>query len=40
MTHVMYEIPSDESVVKVIITKQCVTDQCEPILERESAEGA
>ncbi len=40
MTKVMYEIPSDKTVSKVTITKQCVTEHCEPLIEHERAQGA
>ena len=35
MTKVMYDIPSDESIFKVIVTKECVTDKVDPEIERE-----
>ncbi|MBR5479549.1 MAG: ATP-dependent Clp protease ATP-binding subunit ClpX [Clostridia bacterium] len=35
MTKVMYDIPSDESIFKVTVTKECVTDKAEPKIERE-----
>ncbi len=35
MTKVMYDIPSDESIFKVTVTKECVTDKAEPEIERE-----
>ena len=34
MTDLMYEIPSQEDVVKVIITRECVEDGADPILIR------
>ena len=36
MLDVMYEIPSDESIRKVIITKETVLGECGPIVERNS----
>lgn len=30
MTNIMYEVPSDDRIEKVIITKECVTDGAEP----------
>jgi len=35
MTKVMYDIPSDESIYKVTVTKECVIDKAEPEIERE-----
>ena len=34
MTKVMYEIPSDPTIVKVTITPECVTQGAEPELQR------
>lgn len=30
LTKVMYEIPSDETVVKAVVTKECVEGTAEP----------
>ena len=35
MLDVMYEIPSDESIRKVIITKETVLGECGPVVERD-----
>ncbi len=35
MMDVMYEIPSDESIRKCIITEDVVTGKCDPVVERE-----
>lgn len=32
LTKVMYEIPSDETVVKAVVTKECVEGTAEPEL--------
>ena len=40
MLDIMYEIPSDESVEKCIITKECVEKKTQPILEKKQAETA
>jgi ATP-dependent Clp protease ATP-binding subunit ClpX len=37
LTKVMYEIPSDPSIVKVTITPACVTDGAEPLVEKSAA---
>ena len=34
MTEVMYEIPSDDTITKVIITKEAITEKEPPIIER------
>ncbi len=34
MTKVMYEIPSDPTITKVMITKECVEDGAEPVVTR------
>ena len=36
MTDLMYEIPSDEDVVKCTITRECVEEGAPPVLERKS----
>lgn len=33
---IMYSMPSDKSIKKVVITKQCVTDAAEPLIERKA----
>lgn len=35
MTKVMYDIPSDESIFKVTVTKECVMEKADPEIERE-----
>ena len=34
MNEVMYEIPSDNTITKVIITEECIKDKKEPIIEK------
>ena len=34
MTDVMYEIPSDDTIKKVVITKETVAEGAEPYIER------
>lgn len=34
MTEVMYEIPSDNQITKVIITEEAIKDKKQPIIER------
>ena len=36
MTDVMYEIPSDDSIEKCTITKETVTSNAEPLIERKA----
>ena len=36
MTDLMYEIPSQDDILKVIITKEVVTDGADPVLIRKS----
>ena len=40
MTDLMYEIPSMDDVVKVIITKETVTDGAEPVMVRKARKEA
>ena len=40
MLDIMYEVPSDENVVKCTITKECVEKKAQPILEEKQAETA
>lgn len=35
MTDIMFEVPSDETIKKVIITKKCITDNAKPKVVRE-----
>ena len=37
MMDVMYEIPSDESIIKCIITEDVVDGKCDPVVERDEA---
>ena len=37
LLEIMYNVPSDKSIVKVIITKECITDGAEPVYERDEA---
>jgi ATP-dependent Clp protease ATP-binding subunit ClpX len=39
LTKVMYEIPSDPSIIKVTITPACVTDGADPLVEKSTAAG-
>jgi ATP-dependent Clp protease ATP-binding subunit ClpX len=34
MSDIMFETPSDESIQKIILTKQCITEGAKPIVER------
>ena len=34
---IMYNVPSDKSVVKVVITKECITDGAQPVYERDES---
>jgi len=40
MTDIMYEVPSDQSITKVVITSECVKDNAPPILFRENPKPA
>ncbi len=40
MLDIMYEIPSDENITKCTITKECVTDKKQPIIERKTKKEA
>jgi len=40
MTNIMYEVPSDQSITKVVITAECVKDNAPPILFREAPKPA
>ena len=33
----MFEVPSDKSIKKVIVTPECITDRADPIVERAGA---
>ena len=34
MTDIMFETPSDTDIAKVTITKECITDGKEPVIEK------
>ncbi len=40
MTNIMYTVPSDKTIRKVIVTKECVTDHVEPTVIREAETSA
>jgi len=40
MTDIMYEVPSDQSITKVVITPECVKDNAPPIVFRETTKPA
>ena len=37
LTKIMYKAPSDPTICKIIITPECVTDEAEPVIERDEA---
>ena len=37
ITKIMFEVPSDKSIKKVIVTPECITDRADPIVERAGA---
>ena len=39
MTQVMYDVPSDPSVTRVIVSRECITDRVPPLLEHETDQG-
>ena len=40
LTEIMYDIPSDPTVAKVVITPACVRGECGPTLVRDSGRAA
>ena len=32
MTQIMFDIPSDKDIEKVLITPECITDGCDPVI--------
>ena len=36
LTKIMYDIPSDSTIVKVTITEDCVKNGAEPVIERDA----